>query len=400
MLENAVYSVISPEGCAAILWQDAAAAADAAAARCGSPRPTCCRLGVVDGVVPEPAGGAHADPVATAAAHGAAAVCATLLPCSTSADAAPAAGATLRAVRRPRRSGRHCRSGTRSTRGPERHPMSPRDRCDGDRGAGPDARLERTQRPATELGRRRRAGSAARHRAAGAADAIVVDGPPAVRRPARRDGPAGRRGVARAAARRGDAAAGASRRTRVLVAAPMVGTFYRAPEPGRDAVRRGRRPGRAGPAGRDRRGDEADEPGRGRPGRPGRGDPRRRRRAGRVRAAAARPRPGSTTWAGRAMFKQGADRQPGRDRPAGAPGLPGMGIAYGGGLLHGGPRLAPRCASPTRRSRSGRRRPAQLPQRRRRSSRRPCRPGPRPSTPATGSSPRTPDFAEICEPTG
>jgi acetyl-CoA carboxylase carboxyl transferase subunit alpha len=60
MQENAIYSVISPEGCAAILWRDAGEAKKAAAAF----KPDaahCLELGVIDGVVPEPAGGAHAD---------------------------------------------------------------------------------------------------------------------------------------------------------------------------------------------------------------------------------------------------------------------------------------------------------------------------------------------------
>jgi acetyl-CoA carboxylase carboxyl transferase subunit alpha len=58
MQENAIYSVISPEGCAAILWRDAAEARKAAAAF----RPDahhCLELGVIDAVVPEPEGGAH-----------------------------------------------------------------------------------------------------------------------------------------------------------------------------------------------------------------------------------------------------------------------------------------------------------------------------------------------------
>jgi acetyl-CoA carboxylase carboxyl transferase subunit beta len=65
-LENAVYSVISPEGCASILWRDPAAARQAAA----SMRMTAqdqLALGVVDEVVGEPAGGAQEDPVAMAA---------------------------------------------------------------------------------------------------------------------------------------------------------------------------------------------------------------------------------------------------------------------------------------------------------------------------------------------
>jgi acetyl-CoA carboxylase carboxyl transferase subunit alpha len=60
MLENSIYSVISPEGCAAILWRDAGEAKKAAAAF----KPDavhCLELGVVDAVVPEPAGGAHKD---------------------------------------------------------------------------------------------------------------------------------------------------------------------------------------------------------------------------------------------------------------------------------------------------------------------------------------------------
>ncbi len=61
MQENAIYSVISPEGCAAILWRDASQARKAAAAF----KPDaahCLELGVIDGIVPEPPGGAHTDP--------------------------------------------------------------------------------------------------------------------------------------------------------------------------------------------------------------------------------------------------------------------------------------------------------------------------------------------------
>lgn len=61
ILENAYYSVISPEGCAAILWKDRNAAAKAAAAL----RITAAdllELGIVDEVIPEPLGGAHNDP--------------------------------------------------------------------------------------------------------------------------------------------------------------------------------------------------------------------------------------------------------------------------------------------------------------------------------------------------
>ena len=66
MLEHAVYSVISPEGCASILWRDgkkASLAADALKITAGDLE----RLGVVDGVLPEPLGGAHRDPAAAAA---------------------------------------------------------------------------------------------------------------------------------------------------------------------------------------------------------------------------------------------------------------------------------------------------------------------------------------------
>jgi acetyl-CoA carboxylase carboxyl transferase subunit alpha len=60
MQQHAIYSVISPEGCAAILWRDAGEARKAAAAF----KPDaahCLELGVIDAVVPEPEGGAHTD---------------------------------------------------------------------------------------------------------------------------------------------------------------------------------------------------------------------------------------------------------------------------------------------------------------------------------------------------
>jgi acetyl-CoA carboxylase carboxyl transferase subunit alpha len=60
MQENAIYSVISPEGCAAILWRDASEAKKAAAAFKPDAR-HCLDLGVIDAVVPEPDGGAHED---------------------------------------------------------------------------------------------------------------------------------------------------------------------------------------------------------------------------------------------------------------------------------------------------------------------------------------------------
>jgi acetyl-CoA carboxylase carboxyl transferase subunit alpha len=60
MQENAIYSVISPEGCAAILWRDPSEARKAAAAF--KPDAThCLELGVIDAIVPEPDGGAHED---------------------------------------------------------------------------------------------------------------------------------------------------------------------------------------------------------------------------------------------------------------------------------------------------------------------------------------------------
>jgi acetyl-CoA carboxylase carboxyl transferase subunit alpha len=65
MFENSVYSVISPEGCASILWRDGKQGAKAAEAlRLAAPDLE--ELGIVDGVMPEPVGGAHRDP---AAAH-------------------------------------------------------------------------------------------------------------------------------------------------------------------------------------------------------------------------------------------------------------------------------------------------------------------------------------------
>jgi acetyl-CoA carboxylase carboxyl transferase subunit alpha len=78
MLEHAIYSVISPEGCASILWRDAAQAATAAEAL----RLTAddlLRLKLIDTLIPEPMGGAHRDPAATIAAV-ADAVAASLTP--------------------------------------------------------------------------------------------------------------------------------------------------------------------------------------------------------------------------------------------------------------------------------------------------------------------------------
>jgi acetyl-CoA carboxylase carboxyl transferase subunit alpha len=61
MLENAVYSVISPESCAAIIWRDSAKA-DQAAAALRLTAEDLLRLKLIDGIIPEPAGGAHEDP--------------------------------------------------------------------------------------------------------------------------------------------------------------------------------------------------------------------------------------------------------------------------------------------------------------------------------------------------
>ncbi len=61
MLENAVYSVISPEGCAAILWTDRSKAPRAAEAMRMTAQDLR-DLGVIDGIIPEPVGGAHRDP--------------------------------------------------------------------------------------------------------------------------------------------------------------------------------------------------------------------------------------------------------------------------------------------------------------------------------------------------
>jgi acetyl-CoA carboxylase carboxyl transferase subunit alpha len=66
MLQYAVYSVISPEGCAAILWGDAAKAVEAADIM-KITAPDLLRLGVIDGIVPEAPGGAHRDWDATVA---------------------------------------------------------------------------------------------------------------------------------------------------------------------------------------------------------------------------------------------------------------------------------------------------------------------------------------------
>ncbi|MBM4366372.1 MAG: acetyl-CoA carboxylase carboxyltransferase subunit alpha [Deltaproteobacteria bacterium] len=91
MLENATYSVISPEGCAAILWHDRAEgprAAEALKLTAGD----CLRLGVADALVDEPGGGAHRSPEGTIEALGNA-VAAALD------ELSPLDGAALRAQR-------------------------------------------------------------------------------------------------------------------------------------------------------------------------------------------------------------------------------------------------------------------------------------------------------------
>lgn len=67
MFENAYYSVISPEGCAAILWHDKGKAEAAAAALKGTAKELL-DLKIIDEIIKEPLGGAHKDPVAAAAA--------------------------------------------------------------------------------------------------------------------------------------------------------------------------------------------------------------------------------------------------------------------------------------------------------------------------------------------
>jgi acetyl-CoA carboxylase carboxyl transferase subunit alpha len=69
MLEHAIYSVISPEGAASILWHDTSKAQDAATSMKITAQDMA-RFGVIDAVVTEPVGGAHRDPQATIAATG------------------------------------------------------------------------------------------------------------------------------------------------------------------------------------------------------------------------------------------------------------------------------------------------------------------------------------------
>ena len=69
MLEHAIYSVISPEGAASILWRDTAKAQEAASGMKITAEDLE-RFGIVDAIVPEPSGGAHRDPAAAIAATG------------------------------------------------------------------------------------------------------------------------------------------------------------------------------------------------------------------------------------------------------------------------------------------------------------------------------------------
>jgi acetyl-CoA carboxylase carboxyl transferase subunit alpha len=71
MMEHAVYSVISPEGCASILWRTSEKAADAAQAMKVTAQDLK-RINVIDRIVKEPVGGAHRDPAAAARMLGAA----------------------------------------------------------------------------------------------------------------------------------------------------------------------------------------------------------------------------------------------------------------------------------------------------------------------------------------
>jgi acetyl-CoA carboxylase carboxyl transferase subunit alpha len=92
MLEHSIYAVISPEGCAAILWKDQAQA-PAAAEALKLTAEDLKRLKLIDAVIAEPLGGAHRDPAATIAAVGEA-IEAALLPLL------PLDGASLKAKRR------------------------------------------------------------------------------------------------------------------------------------------------------------------------------------------------------------------------------------------------------------------------------------------------------------
>jgi acetyl-CoA carboxylase carboxyl transferase subunit alpha len=69
MLEHAIYSVISPEGAASILWRDSTRAKEAAT-NMKITSEDLKALGVIDGIIPEPLGGAHRDPAKVISAAG------------------------------------------------------------------------------------------------------------------------------------------------------------------------------------------------------------------------------------------------------------------------------------------------------------------------------------------
>ena len=71
ILEHAIYSVISPEGAASILWRDTSKAEDAAT-NMKITAVDLMRLGIIDEIITEPVGGAHRDPPAAIATTGAA----------------------------------------------------------------------------------------------------------------------------------------------------------------------------------------------------------------------------------------------------------------------------------------------------------------------------------------
>jgi acetyl-CoA carboxylase carboxyl transferase subunit alpha len=69
MLEHSIYSVISPEGAASILWRDSTRAKEAAT-NMKITAEDLKGLGIIDGIIPEPLGGAHRDPQTVIAAAG------------------------------------------------------------------------------------------------------------------------------------------------------------------------------------------------------------------------------------------------------------------------------------------------------------------------------------------
>ncbi len=69
MLEHAIYTVASPEAAASILWRDSSRAQDAATSMKITAQDLL-KFGIIDGIVPEPLGGAHRDPAAAVAATG------------------------------------------------------------------------------------------------------------------------------------------------------------------------------------------------------------------------------------------------------------------------------------------------------------------------------------------